>query len=52
MSNFQNLSIALNDLLGRMLQGQLENDYAGFQQYTKAIASTVAKVLDHIPVFF
>ena len=35
-----------------MLQGQLENDYAGFQQYTKAIASTVAKVLDHIPVFF
>ena len=40
----------VNVLLESIVQGQLENDYGGFQQYTKAIASTVAKV-DHVLLF-
>ena len=53
MSSFQThdyVSIAANVIMGRIVQGQLENDYAGFQQYVKANASTVAKV-DHFPLF-
>ena len=41
----------LNVILERVVPGQFENDYGGFQQYTKAIASTVAKV-NHFPIFF
>ena len=48
-TNFQTthrdyVTIALNVLLGRVVAGQFENDFGGFQQYTKAIASTVARV--------
>ena len=34
----------------RFVQGQLENHFGGYQEYTKAIASTVAKV-NHIRIF-
>ena len=33
----------------RFVQGQLENHFGGYQEYTKAIASTVAKV-EHIRI--
>ena len=53
VSNFQTHNykyVSIQFLLGRVTQGEYRNDYAGFQQYALAYASTVAKV-SSVPLF-
>ena len=56
MSNFHDCvstqQITLIFFLQRLTQGQFGNNYGGFQQYTLATASSVAKVDHTIPLLF